>query len=98
MTDNNYMNTGSILWDIAIQNLQDLKLDISRSLKVKVYGVIRMPTYDFLLVNNSKCMPISSILRDKATQNRHDFEFDLVKVDGAIRKPTSDFLFVNNSK
>ena len=45
-------------------------------------------------------MPICSLLRDIATQNMHDIEFDLsrslnVKVDNAIIKPTYDFLLVN---
>ena len=81
--------------------MHDLEFDLSRSLKVKVYGVIRMLTYDFLLVNNSKYMHISSILQHIAIQNMHNLAFDLsrsmkVKVDGAIRKPTYDFLLVNN--
>ena len=46
----------SILRDI------DHEFDISWSLKVKGYGAIRKPTHDFLLVNNSKYMPICSIL------------------------------------
>ena len=48
-------------------------------------------------------MPICSILRDIASQNMHDLEFDLsrslkVKGNGAIKKSTYDFLLVNNSK
>ena len=70
---------------------------------VKAAGGIREPIYNFLLVNNSKYVPICSISQGIATQNMHDLEFDLprslkVKVDGAIRKPTCDFLLVNNSK
>ena len=66
-------------------------------------GAIRIPTYDFLLVNNSKYMPICNILVDIATQNIHDLKFDLsksLKFEGnaAIRKPTCDILLVNNSK
>ena len=81
--------------------MHDLELDLSRSLKVKVIGATRKSTYDFLLVNNSKYMPICSILGDIATQNMHDLEFDLsrslkVKDNGAIRKPIYDFLLVNN--
>ena len=80
--------------------MHDLEFDLSRSLKVEDNGAIRKPTYDFLLVNNSKYIPICSILGDIATQNMHDLEFDLsrlpkVKVDGAIRKATYDFLLVN---
>ena len=83
--------------------MHDLEFVLSWSLKVKVIGAIRKPTYDFLLMNNSKYMPIYSILWDIVIQNLHDFEFDLsrplkVEVDGAIRKPSYDFLLVNNSK
>ena len=76
MTSNNYMPTCSIL-DLAIQNIHDLEFDLSRSLKVKVYREIRMPTYYFLLLNNSKYIDICSILGDTATQNMHDLEFDI---------------------
>ena len=57
--------------------MHDLEFDILRSLKVKVDGGIRKPTYDFLLVNDGKYMLICSILRDKATQNMRDLQFDL---------------------
>ena len=82
------MPTCSISEDIAIQHEHDLEFDLSKSLKVKVYGAIRKPTYDFLLVNNSKYMPICSILWDIKNENMHDLEFELsrslkVKVDGA---------------
>ena len=82
-------------------NMHDLAFDMSRSLKVEVHGAIRKPTYDFLLVNNSKYISICSILEDIATQNMHDLEFELsrslkVEVNGAIRKLTYDFLLVNN--
>ena len=77
--------------------MNDLEFDLSRSLKVKVDDGIRKPTYDFILVNNSKYMPICSILQDIANENMHDLEFDLarslkVKVDGAIRRLTHDVL------
>ena len=73
-------------------------MTLSLTFMVKVDGVTRKPTYDFLLVNNSKYMPICI-----ATQNMHDLQFDLsrslkVKVDGADRKTTYDFLLMNNSK
>ena len=81
--------------------MHNLWFDPSRSLKVKVEGAIRKPTYDFLLMNYSKYMPICSILPDIATQNMHDLEFDLSRslkdeVNDAIRKPIYDFLLVNN--
>ena len=83
--------------------MQEIEFDFSKSLKVKVDGVIRNPTYDFLFVNNSKYVHICSILQDIATQNMHDVEFDLsrslkVEVNEANRNPTCDFLLVNNSK
>ena len=43
--------------------------------KVKVDGAMRKPTYDFLLVNNSKYIPICSTSQDIATQNMHDLVF-----------------------
>ena len=40
VTINNYMPTCSILWDMAIQNMHNLELDFSRSLKVKFDGIL----------------------------------------------------------
>ena len=57
--------------------MHDLEFDLSRSLKDEVDGAIRKLTYDFLLVNNSKYIPICSILQAIASQNMHDLEFDL---------------------
>ena len=51
------MPTCGILRDIAIQIMHELEFNLSRSLKVKVYGIIRKPAYDFLLVNNGEYMP-----------------------------------------
>ena len=88
VTGNNYMPTCGILGDLAIQNIpvHELEFDLSRLLRVKVYWVIRMSTYLFLLVNNGEYIPMCSILRDIAIQNIHDLEFDFsrslkVKVD-----------------
>ena len=69
--------------------MHDLDFNLSRSLKVKVDGAIRKPTYDFLLVNDGEYMPICSILGDIATQNMHDLESVLsrslkVEVNGAL--------------
>ena len=49
------------------------------SLTFQVNVVIRKPTYDFILVNNSKYMTICSILCDMAIENMRDLEFDLSK-------------------
>ena len=93
VTCNNYMPTCSILWDVAIQNMHNRELDISMSLKVKVIGEIRKPTYSVLLVNYSKyaCLqPLKICMTLSLTF--------MVKVDGVIRKPTYDFPLVNDSK
>ena len=47
---------------LAIPNIHDIEFDLSRSLKVKVNGATIKPICDFLLVNNSKYVPICSIL------------------------------------
>ena len=45
--------------DIKLQNLSNLAFDLSRSLKVKSNGAVRLPICDFLLVCNSKYISIS---------------------------------------
>ena len=47
VTGNKYMHTCSILGDIDTQNMYDLDFDLTSSMKVEVYDVIRKPTYDF---------------------------------------------------
>ena len=54
-------------------------------------------------MNNSKYVPICSILQDIDVQYMQELEFDLsrswkVKVDDAITNSTYDLLLVNNSK
>ncbi len=44
------------LRDIRLQNLGDLEFDLSRSIKVKSKGAVRLSIYDFLLVSNSNYM------------------------------------------
>ena len=68
VTSNNCMPTPST-WDIAIQNMQELEFDLTRSLKVKSDGAIKKSTYDFLSENISQYMPICSNLRDIPIQN-----------------------------
>ena len=71
--------------------MHNIEFDLSRLLNVKADGAKRKPTYDFLLVNNIKYMPICNILGDISTQTMHDLSRSLkVKVDGAIRKPIYD--------
>ena len=75
--------------------MHDLEFGLSRSLKVIVNG--RKPTYDFLLMNNSKYAPICSIFRYIAIQCMCHLQFDLLiplkdKVIGTIRKPTYSIL------
>ena len=47
-------------WQICVYNTHldiDLDFDLSRSLKVKCDGVIRLPIYGFLLMGNSNIGP-----------------------------------------
>ena len=78
-------------------------MTLSLTLIVKVDGAIRVPTYDCLLVNNSKICLSAVSYTIWQLEICLTFEFDLsrslkVKVNGAIRKPTHDFLLVKNSK
>ena len=52
-------------------------MTFSLTFMVKFDGAIRKTTCDFVLVNNSKYMPICNIQRGIATQNMHDLQFDL---------------------
>ena len=52
-------------------------MTLSLTFIVKVDGAIRILTYELLLVNNTKYMPICSTLGDIATQNMDNLEFDL---------------------
>ncbi len=51
------------------QNLSDLDLDLSRSLKVKCEGAIGRPIYGFLLMFNNNIGPNSAPFRDIRIQN-----------------------------
>ncbi len=60
-------NIGSIyalLGDIRLRNLSDLDFDLSRSLKVKSNGAVRLLIYGFLLMFNSNIGPDLAPLRD----------------------------------
>ena len=46
----------------------DLEFDLSRSLKVKFNGAVRLPIYDFLLVSNNNYMSNSHHLGVIATR------------------------------
>ena len=66
---------GKPLYPPVDTNMHDLEFELLRSLKIKVIGDIRKLTYDFILVNNSKYMPICSILCDIAIDNMQDNGF-----------------------
>ena len=57
--------------------MSDLDFDLSRSLKVKRDGVIRLPIYGFLLMLNSNIGPNKALLRDVRLRNLGDLECDL---------------------
>ena len=44
------------LRDISLQNMSDLEFNLSRSLKVKCNGAVRLSIFDFLLLSNSNYM------------------------------------------
>ncbi len=109
VTNGNFLQTYFIvtyglapLQDIGLQNLSDLKFDLSRSLKVICDDVIRLPIYAFLLMFNSKLWPNSAPSQDIRLQNLSDLEFDLlrslkVKCDSVIEVPIYAFLLMFNS-
>ncbi len=75
-----------------LQNVSDLEFDLSRSLKVKCEGAIRLTIYGFLLMFNSNIGPNLAPLQDIRLQNLDDLEFDLsrslnVKSNGAFGLP-----------
>ncbi len=45
--------------DIRLLNLGDIDFDLSRSLKVKSNGAVRLPIYDFLLMSTSLAVTTS---------------------------------------
>ncbi len=53
MVNSNIGPNSAHLRDIRLQNFGDLEFDLSRSLKVKSNGAIRLPIYDFLFMFNS---------------------------------------------
>ncbi len=57
----------ALLRDISFQNMCDLDFDLSRSLKVKCNGALRLSIYEFLLVSNSNHMSICQRLHDICT-------------------------------
>ena len=57
--------------------MHDLKFDLSRSLKDKVNGNIRKPTYDIVLMNSIKYIRLSAIFYEIVIQYMHDLGFDI---------------------
>ena len=62
-----YGLTRLFMRDINLQNMSDLKFDLSRSLNVKSNGAFGLPMYVFLLVSNSNYMSKSPRLGVIAT-------------------------------
>ena len=86
------------------QYLNDLDFDLSRPIKVKYDGTIRLPIYGFLLMFSSNIGPNQAPLRYTCIwiQNLGEFELDhsrplKVKCDSAIGLPICGFLLMFNS-
>ena len=66
----------------------DLEFDLSKSLKVKSNGAVRLPIYDFLLVSNSNYMSNSHRLGVIVTQKMFSYllslgpNFDIQRMGG----------------
>ena len=76
-----------------------LEFDLSRSLKIKCDGVIRLPVYAFLSMINCSIRPNSVPLQDIRLQNLSVLEFDLsrslkVKCDDIIGLVIHGFLLI----
>ena len=87
---------------LATQNASELYFDLSRSLKVKSDGVIKLPLYTFLLMFNSNLWPNSAPLRNIRLENLSDIDFYLsmslkVKLDNATELPIYGFLLMVNN-
>ncbi len=52
MFNSNIYHNAALLRDIKLQNLSDFDFDLSRSLKAKCDGLIRLPIDNFLLMFN----------------------------------------------
>ena len=63
--------------DIRLRNLSDMYFDLSRSLKVKCYGVLGLPTYGILLMLNSNIWPNSARLRNISLRNMTDLDTNI---------------------
>ncbi len=70
MFNSNIVPNKAPLRDIRLQNMGDLEFDLSRSLKVKSNGAVRLLIYDLLLVSISNYMSISNRLGVLATRKK----------------------------
>ena len=89
------------LWPISLQNLSDLDIDLSRSLRSNVITPID-PIYAFLLMLNCNICTNSAPLWDIMIRNMNDHDTDLsrslkVKCDSVIRLLIYAFLLMFNS-
>ncbi len=64
MVNSNIELNSAPLQDRSPWNPSDLDFDLSRSPKIKSYGVIGLPIYGLLLMVNSNIGPNSAPLRD----------------------------------
>ena len=77
MFNSNMGPNWALLQDIRLQNLRDVDVDPSRSLKVKCEGAIGLSIYGSLLMFNSNLGPNYAPLRGIRLQNLSDLDFDL---------------------
>ncbi len=83
------------LRDASLQNLGNLKFDLSRLLKVKCDGPVAHPMiYDFLLLFNNNIMAYEYML-SKSDINRDLSTSPTVKPNGAVELPYNVLLLPN---
>ncbi len=87
MFNSNIWPISAPLREITFPKINDLDIDLSKSLKVKCNHTNRLPIYAFLLMFNSNIWLKSAPLQDTQLQNLSDIVFDplrspKVKCDG----------------
>ena len=92
MFTSNIWHTSAPLRDISFQNLSNIDIDLSRSLRSNVIAPYMLPIHAFLLTFNSNIWPNLAPLRNISFQNLSDLDFDLSmslkdKCDGAVGLP-----------
>ena len=74
MFNSNIRPNSAPLRDVRFQNLGDLDIDLSRSLRSNVIIPMDSPYYAFLLIFNGVIWPTSSPLQDAKIRNLSDLD------------------------